>query len=405
MYIKKLFFTLSILAIATFANAQVRSTDSTTNQPLNSASNILLGNTSKGIRLGAYAEIDYNQPLSSDTYEAGKLDVHRLVLFMGYSFSDRVQFVSEIEFEHVSEVYVEQAFINYKIREGLNLRAGLMLVPMGIINEYHEPTTYNGVERPNLEGQIVPTTWREMGVGFSGNFPEMSLRYQVYAFNGFNGYSDGAGNFRGKDAFRKGRQKGAESYMTSPNLSTKVDYYGIQGLKMGVSGYFGKSQSDMFKGLLKDDPEGNMNADSSRVDIAMLGFDARYQNQGFTARGMAVTSKNGNTAAYNGFTGNDLGSNLFGYYLEAGYDVLRLFKTRSRQQLNVFARYEEYDTHNKVAGDLARNLAYNRTDITIGAGYLIAPGAVLKADYQLFKNAAVGESNKKQLNFGIGIWF
>ena len=228
MSIKQLLFTFSLLSITAVVSAQVRSTDSLTNEPMNSATNIIMGNTSKGIRIGAYAQIDYNQPLSSDTYEAGKLDVHRLILFMGYSFSDRVQFVSEIEFEHVSEVYIEQAFINYKIREVLNLRAGLMLVPMGIINEYHEPTTYNGVERPNLESQIVPTTWRELGIGLSGNFPEMSLKYQVYAFNGFNGYSDGAGKFRGKDAFRKGRQKGAESYMTSPNLSTKVDYYGIQ---------------------------------------------------------------------------------------------------------------------------------------------------------------------------------
>ncbi len=395
---------LILLAVFNSSNAQVRNTDTLTNQPLNSAANILAGNSSQGIRLGAYAQIDYNQPLNSDTYEVGKLDVHRLVLFLGYSFSDRVQFVTEVEFEHVSEVFVEQAFLNYQISDGFNLRAGLMLIPMGIINEYHEPTTFNGVERPNLEGQIVPTTWRELGVGFSGNFPDMSLKYQVYAVNGFNGF-DGTGKFRGKDAFRKGRQKGAESYMSSPNLSTKVDFYGIQGLKLGLSGYFGKSQSTLFDGLLKNDSEANAIADSSRVNISMVGLDARYQNRGFTARGMLVNAKVGNTDKYNGLTGADLGSRLFGYYVEAGYDVLRLLHLNTSQKLNVFARYEQYNTHAGVAGDLTKNLAYDRTDITLGAGFMVAPGAVLKADYQIFKNEALGSQTQKQLNFGVGIWF
>ena len=97
----------------------------------------------------------------------------------------------------------------------MSLQAGLMLIPMGIQELYHEPPTYNSVERPNVNKYIVPTTWREMGVGISGNLEEYSINYQAMLVNGFNGYNDG-GVFSGKSGLRSGRQKGAESYMTSP---------------------------------------------------------------------------------------------------------------------------------------------------------------------------------------------
>ncbi|NJW55099.1 porin, partial [Salinimicrobium oceani] len=131
--------------------------------------------------LGAYGEITYNQPEGDN----GELDVQRLVMLLGYQFTDEVQFFTEIEFEHVEEVYVEQAFVNYNFARNINFRAGLMLVPMGIINEYHEPTTFNGVERPAIAGSIIPTTWREIGLGLTGRINSANLTYQAYVFNGF----------------------------------------------------------------------------------------------------------------------------------------------------------------------------------------------------------------------------
>jgi len=117
-----------------------------------------------------------------------------MVLLFGYQFSDRVDFVTELEFEHVKEVFVEQAFIRYKLNEFMALRAGLILIPMGIINEYHEPTTFNGVERPSVAGSIIPTTWREIGAGLSGKFTDIGLKYQAYIVNGLNGYDGKAPN-------------------------------------------------------------------------------------------------------------------------------------------------------------------------------------------------------------------
>lgn len=394
---------IGALMLSTNVTGQVTGTDTTTNEPLNTAENIIAGNISKGITLGAYTQIDYNQPFGDIVKRNGKLDVHRLVMFMGYKFNDRTHFVSEIEFEHVKELYVEQAFLSYRIDEKLNFRAGLILIPMGIVNEYHEPPTYNGVERPNLDSKIVPTTWRELGAGFSGKFDDLSLKYQLYILNGFNGY-DGSGKFRGTDGFRNGRQKGANSFMSSPNLSTKIDYYGILGLKLGLAVYYGKSQSSLYDGLAMDDVNAVKTADSSIVGITMLGFDARYQNKGFEARAQYILAYASNTGQYNTFTGNDLGSQMTGYYVEAGYDVLRFFKTAG-SELMVFARYENYYTHADVEEGTIKNDAYNRTDVTIGLGFKVADGAVFKADYQLFKNADTSTDNTNQFNLGVGIWF
>jgi len=401
---KKYTLLVVVVCFLSVAKAQVTSTDSLTNEPLNSVNNIIKGNGGKTVTLGTYAQIDYNQRTENDVRHNGELDVHRLVMFLGYKFGERTHFVSEIELEHVSEVYVEQAFLNYQIKPQLNFRAGLLLIPMGIINEYHEPTTYNGVERPNIDGKIVPSTWREMGLGFSGNFPNHSLKYQLYIVNGFNGY-DNEGKFRGQDAFRKGRQKAAESFMSSPNLSTKIDYYGMPGLKIGLAGYFGKSQSKLFDGLDKKDDFALTQADSSVVKLSMIGLDARYQHKGFQLRGQLITANIGNIEAYNAFTGSDLGSKLFGYYVEAGYDLLRLFKLNTEKQLIAFTRYEKYDTHNKVAGELQKVDAYDRADITIGFGLKLTQGSVLKADYQVLKNADSTIEDIHQINLGVGIWF
>jgi hypothetical protein len=388
---KKYIFILIAIAVVNFAHSQ--------DAPNNTADNVSANYESK-VQIGGYAQIDFNKPVKEGQMSNSKMDVHRMVLLFGYRFNERTNFVTEIELEHVKEVFVEQAFLNHEIKPWLNFRGGLMLVPMGIINEYHEPPTFNGVERPNLDSKVVPTTWREIGAGFTGRVDNASLKYQLFVMNGFNGYN-GGGVFRGTDGLRKGRQKGAESFMSSPTLATKIDYYGILGLKLGFSTYNGKSQSSMYNGLEKDNNAALAVADSSAVGISMIGFDARYVSGGFEARGQLSVANIKNTDQYNDFTGKDLGSQLFGWYAEAGYNLLHA--TGSEQKLIPFVRYEMYNTHAKTEGKLAVNGAYDRTDVTIGAGWWLSSGAVLKADYQFFSNAL--DNNSGQFNMGVGIWF
>lgn len=390
---------LTLLFIASIANAQTIQNDSIStnfngiiqlngNQvSLNSAQRILSGNINNGVTVGGYGEITYNRPDEGN----GELDVQRLVLLFGYKFNDKVQFVTEIEFEHVKEVYVEQAFLQYSLSDNFNFRGGLMLVPMGLINEYHEPTTFHGVERPSTAKSIIPTTWREIGFGVAGKFNEASIRYQAYILNGFNSVN-GDKLLGGSNGLRNGRQKGAESNFVNPNLSAKVDYYGVLGLRLGLAGYFGRTQP------LEED----VDLAGADVGVAMVGFDARYNVGKFAARGEFIYTDITDSEDYNNLYGSDLGSNMYGLLLEASYNLL---PAKNKQELWAFARYEDYDTNSNVDGDLERNLAYERDEITIGLTYLLAPGAVLKADYQFKDNAVENSDVTNQFNVGIGITF
>lgn len=375
------------------------------NQSYNAAS--LMLSKDKNLTFGGYGQVDYNQPFGDNKIQNGKLDVHRLVLLFGYRFNEKLSFVSEIEIEHVKEVYVEQAFLNYSVNTYLNVRGGLMLVPMGIINEYHEPTTFNGVERPLIDKYISPTTWREIGVGITGTIPELSLRYQSYIMNGFSSYN-GSPQLSGKYGLRKGRQKGAESIIRTPVSASRIEYYGLMGLNLGLSAYFGSTQSTEFKKLNRDDESAVSVADSSVVKVRMFGFDARYQTSGFQFRAQTYYTRILNTEKYNKFTAsddalNDVGNSMYGYYVEAGYNVFQEMP-KIKSELISFVRYSAFNTQNTVVSGIEKNPAYHTQVITAGIGWKPISEVAIKADVQFLKSKQES-SYSKTFNAGIAIWF
>jgi len=376
-----------------------------TNNYTNAATQLI--NNDQRVTFGGYGQIDYNQPFGNNSIQNGRLDVHRLVLLFGYRFSDKLSFVSEIELEHVKEVYVEQAFMQYSFNNYFQVRAGLMLVPMGIINEYHEPTTYHGVERPLIDTYIVPTTWREIGFGLTGTVPEISFRYQAYLMNGFVSYN-GSGQLSGQNGLRKGRQKGAESIIHTPSLAFRAEYYGVLGLNMGLSAYLGKTQSSLYKNINRDETTTIARADSSVVAITMLGFDARYQLKALEFRGQVYYAWINNTLEYNVFTAdnginNDLGSAMYGYYAELAYNVFYGAKF-TKTSLIPFVRYSSYNTQESVEPGIVKNESYQNEVITAGIDWKIVSGLVLKADMQMIKPASA-DSYTNTFNAGIAIWF
>jgi hypothetical protein len=263
---------------------------------------------------------------------------------------------------------------------------------MGIVNEFHEPTTFNGVERPNVDKSIIPSTWREIGIGVAGRWNEASMRYQAYIFNGFSSLN-GSKTLGGKNGLRNGRQKGAESTINSPNLSMKLDYYGIRGLRLGLSGYFGRTQPT-------DDVD---DIDGADVGVNMFGFDARYRSGRFSARGQYIHALISDADDYNALYEADLGSELKGWYAELAYNLLPV---TNEQKIDAFVRYEAYDTHAATAeANIQRNLGYSKKEWTTGLSYHVAQGAVVKADYQIFDNDANGSESKGQFNLGFGVWF
>ena len=225
--------------------------------------------------------------------------------------------------------------------------------------------------------------------------------------NGFNGYSDSVGVFSGKSGLRSGRQKGAKSYITSPNFAGRVSYYGHLGLNLGLSAYVGDSETEAYDGLDLADEADVVDANSTMVGIKMIGIDARYNQGALELRGQYIVANLSNTDQYNAITGKDLGSKLSGYYAEVGYDLMDgiiPFLASETEELIAFARYENYNTHAAVAEGLTIKDAYNRSDITIGLGFKVAQGAMFKADYQIKSNAG-SDQKTGQFNFGIAILF
>lgn len=380
--------------------SNINAQDTATNKLFQNSANEMLELPSR-LTIGGYGQIDFVQELDNDTYNNAKLDVHRLVMLFGYKFNSRTTFITEIEYEHVKEVYIEQAFLDYRINRYMNLRTGLILIPMGFINEYHEPTSFNGALRPAIDKYIVPTTWREIGTGITGNLLPVSINYQLYVLNGFNGY-DGDAKLGGSSGFRGGRQKAAKSFMSSPNFSGRIQYYGLPSLNIGLSGYFGKSQSTLYNGLDKNNAAAVEAADSSVVTTFWTGVDMQYLKNGFDLRLQFYNVNVGNTEEYNAFTGSELGRALLGYYVEAGYDLLHT--ASSEHQLKPFIRYEKLDTHYSTGDVIEKNEAYNRQYITTGLGWWMTRGAVLKADVQFTSDQASG-GWAKYLNLGLGVRF
>lgn len=351
--------------------------------------------------IGSYGEAHYNQAIDPDKFQPGKIDLHRIITYLGYRFNERLQFFSEIEFEHTNEIYVEQAFLNYRFNDRLNFKTGVILVPMGYVNEFHEPTLFNGVERPNVDKYILPSTWREVGAGFQGLFKKSSLKYQLYVLNGFNAYTGGA-RLSGSQGIRGARQGGDESSLRTPSLTGKLSYYGINRLLIEASGYVGKTESSLYNGLDRNNEQAIAKADSSVVGISMLGLNVTYTLKNLQFRGQGVYTAISNTDQYNALSGANVANGIIGSYAELSYTAD--LKKDKYLKLIPFVRYEYYDTHFSVDDNITRNKAYAREEILVGVGLKPAPGVIFKMDYQAVRTKFDNKFNSI-LNVGFGYWF
>ena len=207
--------------------------------------------------------------------------------------------------------------------------------------------------------------------------------------NGFKSYADGTSYLDGKNGLRKGRQKGAESIIVFPNFAGRIEYYGILGLNLGLSGYFGKTQSTMYSGLERNDNVAIASADSTVVGVSMIGFDVRYNRKGFGARGQFYYTSIANSSQYNNYTAvdgqqNTLGSSMYGYYIEVSYNVFQPVKN-IKSELIPFVRFSQYDTQATFDSELAKDNKYHTTAVTVGLGYWFMSQLAVKTDFQFLK--------------------
>jgi hypothetical protein len=313
--------------------------------------------------IGGYGELHYNNYDNSDA----KIDFHRFVLFFGHEFSDSVRFFSEFELEHSlsgdgkpGEVELEQAYVEVDINDTTSSKVGLFLIPVGIINETHEPPTFYGVERNGVEKNIIPATWWEAGAAFNYK-PAGGLSIDGAVTSGLEVGDD--------YKIRGGRQKVASAKAENLAYTGRVKYTAIAGLELAATVQY---QTDI--------TQGNDGVDTA--DATLLEAHAIYQVNDFTVRALyARWDIDGAEAAA---LGRD---EQTGWYIEPSYAF--------NDKVGVFARYAEYDNN---AGN-SDSTAVEST--SVGVNYYIHENVVLKADYEDLG----GSKDSKGFNLGFGYQF
>ncbi len=351
----------------------------------------------QGLSIGGYGELLYESFSSEreDGERAGRddqADALRAVLYFGYKFTDNWIFNSEIEVEHGStseegSVSLEFAYIDYLWRPELNVRAGMVLAPLGFLNELHEPPLFLGTERPNTEKAIIPSTWRENGVGIFGDIGPFT--YRTYLMNGLRGERFSSAGVRG------GRQKGSEALANDIGWAGRFDYTGRPGLIVGASAYVG------------DSGQGLTDAAGQAIDLSTEIFDLHvdWKYRGFQLRGLYAQADLGDVARLNSALelspSNGVAESLEGYYLEIGYDVLN--RLAGEAQLIPFVRSESLDTQESVPVGNTPNLSRRSDILTYGLSYKPLDELVFKIDFQDWSNDA--ETGVDQWNLAVGYLF
>lgn len=345
--------------------------------------------------VGGYGEVHYANPSGPDT--PAEVNLARFVVYLAHSFNDRLALQSELEVEDAKiesghaggEVGIEQAYLDYRLKEWLTLRTGLMLAPIGIINETHEPPTFNGVERPAFDNDVIPTTWREIGIGALGTVPGVAgLSYRLYLLNGLK-----ADGFSALEGIREGRQEGQHASFANPSFTGRLEW-ARPGLKVGGSFWYGGTANG----------DAVLGTGTFSAPLTLLSADARIDVGGASVRAVVATISVGDADLINARYAQDVGSRIAGGYVEAAYNLLTVLASHSSQQLNAFIRLERYNTQSAVPAGTVQDPANARRISTVGLSYKPTYNTVFKGDYQLLHNAS-GMGEGEVMNLGIGYQF
>jgi hypothetical protein len=339
-----------------------------------STNNSNLSALSSKTHIGGYGEMHYNnltttQPGLANTHKQ-EIDFHRFVLYFSHDFNEKIRFFSEFELEHsiaagapdgeageAGEIELEQAYIEMDLNPKLKTKAGIVLVPVGIMNETHEPETFYGTERNPVEKYIVPTTWWSGGAMLNG-ITDSGLSYDLMVSEGLyaeDGYT-----------IRDGRQKTSKAQASDLAYTARIKYTGLPGLELAATA---RHETDLGQGVVTGSGAATL------VEAHMV-----YSHKAFTVKALYAQWDIQGQAAK---TANS--DRQFGYYLEPSYKL--------NENWGVFGRYNEWNT-TTLASE-------SETQTDFGVNYWPHPNVVFKADYQLYKqdktetngfNLAVGYS-------------
>jgi hypothetical protein len=341
-----------------------------------------------------YGEFNYNRYRDAD--RTTKADLRRFVVGFSHSFSDQLTFKSELEFEHgvvsksdEGEAALEQAYLNYRFSDAVNAKGGLFLIPLGILNETHEPPTFYGVERNEIETRIIPTTWRELGTGVHG-LVSQGLRYDVGITTGFDsGKLDDPST-----GIASAHQEGSLANAYDLSVYGALNYR-APGLLVG-GGYF--------TGNTGQNGQANPMLKGVAAKLKLWDLHAKYSAAGFDLQALYARGTLGdadkinaaNLASPTPFAAPNL---FWGWYTQAAYHLYR----RGDLDLAPFVRYERYEIHQQE--DAANGLFQDPNNFervtTVGFNLKLHPQVVIKSDYQAYHT----DKNKSRFNIGLGYMF
>jgi hypothetical protein len=345
----------------------------------------------KGLAIGGYGETYYRNYLEDDRTDSS--DLYRVVLYAGYRFTPKIVFNAEVEFEHQDELAVEFAYLDFLLSDAVRLRLGNVLVPIGFVNEMHEPPFFNGVFRPALEQDLIPSTWNENGVGIHGELA--GFRYKAYALVGLDATNGDVTASRWlRNARTGGGESTAETFAGVLNLS-----YDLGVANVGGTVYGGRAG------------QGAETAAGEKIDADVLIAEAHAQVawRGLTARAIYALGRLGDADLVSqlhdpALEGDQVvGSETRGGYVELAYDVMPLFAPETTQSLAPFVRFESIDLHADVPDGGIRNDAFQNDYWVAGLTYRPISQVVLKGDWQR-RTPGVGDS-VDQVNVGAGFVF
>ena len=371
----------------------------------------------KRLSVGGYGEITYSRNFFSDHVSRysqpeehkndpshGRFDIPHAVIYLGYDFGQGWSFGTEIEFEHGGnglayekedeeggeweqevekggEVELEQFWIQKSFGRWGNLRAGHIVVPVGLNNAHHEPLNFFTVYRPEGENTILPSTWHQTGVSFWGRHGD--FRYEVQFLAGLN-----ADNFTNVNWIKNGPKSPLEFDVANKyGGSLRIDNYSVPGLRLGLSGYYGHAIGNSYP----NDASGT--GATYKGKVAIGAFDFTYKGHNWIVRGQADYGYLGDAEQlkylYNRLNSKSpykhsafVSGNAYAVGIEAGYDVFSQVKRLRQQgkQLYVFGRYEQYDPY----ASATKNTPYDYTAVkrfAAGVNYYPVKQVVVKAEY------------------------
>lgn len=362
-----LFFSLFSTLLFAQQKPNVTSEDSLNNNLSKSATTI-----------GGYGNAFYQRNSRTQT---ATLNLERFVLFTGHKFNDKISFFSELEVEDAKvsggesggEVAVEQAYLKFNLNANQYIVAGLFLPRIGILNENHLPNTFNGNERNYVETYIIPSTWRELGIGLYGSLNNLPINYSVGLVNGLSSemFEHGSG-------IREGRFEGRNASGNNLAITAALQFY--QGdFKAQLSGYYGGTVGVNKR---KADSLG-LQSGTFGTPVALGEADIQYAKNGFSVKVLGTIVSIPDADKINRAYASNTPKTEYGAYAEVGYDLMQLMGKPKDKQLVVFVRDEKLNMNAGIPSNGVTDGTLNQNYVVAGLSYLPIRNVAIKGDIRI----------------------